>query len=61
MNHQNLYWHLCNVIEITQSKDKSFFTLTDNARNNVVIYGDVDEQLFNAFVKIIPKWTHLRA
>lgn len=60
MNHVHLTWFLDEVESVTQSEDKTYFSLTDGARNDVVIYGDVDERLFNAFVKIIPKCIYPR-
>lgn len=61
MNHVHLTWFLDEVESITQSESKTYFSLTDGARNDVVIYGDVDERLFNVFVELIPKCIHPRA
>ena len=61
MNHVNIFWWLGNTTTITQSKDKTFFSLADDQRNDLTIYDDDDEQLFNVFVEIIPKKIHPKA
>lgn len=61
MSHINLWWWLSDTTEIIQSVDKTFFTLRDGHKNDVVIYDDVQERLFNTFVEIVPKRIHPRA
>lgn len=60
-NHVTLFFHLEEVVEIRQSDSKDFFTLTDTSGNDVVLYGDCRQQLFNEFVRILPKVVHPRA
>ena len=54
-NHQNFYCWLKNIVKITQTKDKSWFSLIDDIDNDITFYGDKDEKLFKAFCEALPK------
>ena len=57
MNHLSLYWWLSNTVSIIQSVDKTFFTLADDDRNEIVIYDDDDQLLFIQFCTSVKRLT----
>ena len=52
-NHQHLFFWLSDVKKISQSEDKFFVSLEDEAGNDVIIYGDYEGRLFDVFVDIL--------
>ena len=54
-NHISLFYWLSYTTKIKQSTDKSFFSISDEAGNDLTFYDDKKQMLFKAFCKALPK------